>query len=302
MSDLLEGLGVAFERDVPLGPLTWYGIGGRASVLARPRNAREVAAIVRRCREASAPLYVLGKGANLLVADEGVSGVVITLDEGDLRQFTIDTASATVTAAGGADLEKLIPATVREGLAGLEALAGIPASIGGALRMNAGGAFGSIGPLVRQVTVISPEGIERTLSRSDLQFGYRKSNLGDNIVVEAAFELTRVEDQPALRQKLKDVMAYKKGTQPMAERSAGCAFKNPPPELSNKRGAGKLIDDAGLKGLKIGGAEVSQRHGNFVVVQDGATAADVLAVMSKVQQVVKEKFGIDLEREVVVWP
>jgi len=301
MSELLEGLGVAFERDVPLGPLTWYAIGGRASVLAHPRGAGEVAAIVKRCRDARAPIYILGKGANLLVADEGVSGVVMVLDEGELRDFKVDATRATAVAGGWADLEKLITATVREGLAGLEVLAGIPASIGGAIRMNAGGAFGSVGPLVRDVTVITPAGERRTITRDELRFDYRRSNVGDNIVVEATFELTRVSDQPALRQKLKEVMAYKKSTQPMAERSAGCAFKNPPKDRS-ERGAGKLIDDAGLKGLTIGGASVSHRHANFVVVNDAGTASDVLAVMREVQRVVKDKFGIELEREVVVWP
>ena len=297
---VLDGTGVPHERQAMLGPLTWYGLGGAAAILAHPRNVGEVQTIVRRCCATGAPLYVLGKGANLLVADQGVQGVVMTLDSEELRDYRIDGASGRIIAGGGADLEKVITASVRQGLAGLEGLAGIPATIGGAIRMNAGGAFGQIGDWVRSVSVVTETGELATMDRTQLQFDYRRSNLGANILVRAEFQLKISDDPAATRAKLKEVMAYKKNSQPMAAHSAGCAYKNPSREISVK-GAGQLIDEAGLKGLRVGGAEVSPRHGNFIVAHEQAKAADVLAVMRQVERTVAERFGVKLEREVVVW-
>jgi len=233
------------------------------------------------------------------VAAESVDGVVVALDAEDFRRIEIDAAGALVTAGGGADLEKLITATVRQGLAGLEILAGIPATVGGAIRMNAGGAFGEIGPSVQRLSVITPEGHLEILERAALEFNYRHSNVGERMVVEACFELQAADDPAALRERLKEVMRYKKNSQPMAADSAGCVFKNP--KAQSSKGAGQLIDEAGLKGFRIGGAEISTVHANFVVAHAGATAADILDVLNHAQHVVLEKFGITLEREMVVW-
>ena len=288
------------ERNVPLGPRTWYGVGGTAAALARPRDVGELAHLVYRCREAAEPVRVVGRGANLLVADGVVDGVVVLLDAPAFRRVEIDPAgSGRVTIGGGANLEKAITTTVREGLAGLEVLAGIPATLGGALRMNAGGAFGEIAGVVSSVTAFEPNGEIATLKRDDLHFAYRRSNLGERIVVEASVQLRPVDDQPALRDRLKEVMRYKKLSQPMADKSAGCAFKNP--RNQSEKGAGQLIDEAGLKGLRIGGAEVSQRHANFIVVHPGATATDILTLMDRIQNTVAQRTGVALEREVVVW-
>ena len=297
---ILDDLPVPFERDVPLAARTWYGVGGCAAVLAHPQSVEQLSVLARRCGETGAPLRVLGKGANLLVAEGTISGVVVALDTPGLRGVDIDASTGRVVAGAGADLEKVITATVRAGLAGLEVLAGIPATVGGAVRMNAGGAFGEIGPSVQRITAIEPDGTVASLPREQLQFSYRRSNLRDHIVVEVEFALKRADDPAALRERLKEVMKYKKGSQPMALSSAGCAFKNPPKHLSD-RGAGKLIDDAGLKGFRIGGAEVSPVHANFIVLHEGGAAADVLAVMRHVEQAVQERFGVMLEREVVVW-
>ncbi len=286
------------ESQVPLGPLTWYGIGGTAQVLAHPASMRELCELVAHCRSSGLPFRVLGKGANLLVCEGTVRGVVVYLDR--MKRVEMDAQSGRVVAEAGSDLEQLITATVRAGLAGLEVLAGIPATIGGAIRMNAGGAFGAIGASVARVTAVDPEGRIVHLPREQLSFTYRKSNLGERIVAEVEFALHKAEDPAGLRQRLKEVMKYKKDSQPMAASSAGCAFKNPPKEVSEK-GAGRLIDEAGLKGLRIGGAEVSSVHANFIVLHEGGVASDVLAVMNRVQQSVAQKFGIQLEREVVVW-
>lgn len=297
----LAAFGIRCETDAPLGPLTWYGVGGRADVLAHPDNVDQLQTLARYAADHGLPLRVLGKGANLLVADEGVDGIVAILDAPAFRQITIDADAQTATAGGGADLERLITTTVREGLAGLETLAGIPASVGGAIRMNAGGSFGQIADTLATVTLLELDGSLATLPAADLSLSYRHSVVGERIVIEATFTLRAVDDQAALRDRLKEVMRYKKGSQPMAAQSAGCAFKNPPAETSGGRGAGKLIDEAGLKGHRIGGAEVSDRHANFVVTHPGATADDIRQLMAAMQQGVAEQFNIQLEREVVVW-
>lgn len=296
---ILDDLNVPHETGAALAPLTWYGVGGSAAVLVKPRSTEQLQAVVRRCHETATVLRVLGKGANLLVGDGVIGGVVVSLDSPAFKRVDID-PSGTVVCGGGADLEKVITSTVRAGLGGLEVLAGIPATIGGAMRMNAGGAFGEIGPSVQRVTVMERDGTMTALSRERLEFSYRRSNIGERIVLEVEFALKPVEDQAALRERLKEVMKYKKNSQPMAFRSAGCAFKNPPKAIS-ERGAGKLIDDAGLKGLRIGGAEVSPVHANFIVLHPGGSASDVLAVMEHVEREVAAKHGIKLEREVVVW-
>jgi len=296
----LDALTVRYERDAPLGPRTWYGVGGRAAALAHPSDAAQLAALVTAASQRSERVRVLGKGANLLVREGLVGGVVVTLDEPGFRQIEIDEASGRVVAGAGADLERLITMTVRAGLAGLEGLAGIPATVGGAARMNAGGAFGEVGRAIESVDVIERDGERRTLGRDALAFSYRRSNLADRIVTAVTFALERVDDRAALRERLKQVMRYKKDSQPMAANSAGCAFKNPPREAS-EHGAGWLIDHAGLKGCRVGGAEVSHRHANFIVLHDGGTADDVLAVMEQVQAAVAARFGVTLEREVVVW-
>ncbi len=159
--------------------------------------------------------------------------------------------------------------------------------------------FGEIGAAVQSVELIEANGTLRTVDCAALDFGYRHSAVGDRIVTRVTFDLKAVDDQPALRHRLKDVMKYKKDSQPMAADSAGCAFKNP--RSQSDKGAGRLIDEAGLKGFRIGGAEISTIHANFIVAHEGATARDLLAVMNHAQQTVQQKFGITIEREVVVW-
>jgi UDP-N-acetylmuramate dehydrogenase len=296
-SDLLADLPMPWEADVPLGPRTWYGTGGAAEVLAHPQTIEQLQTLARRCADAHVPLHVLGSGANLLVTDSGVPGVVVELDAPVFGEINIDRDRVTVGA--GHDLQKLILGLAREGLAGLEALAGIPASVGGAVRMNAGGRYGATGDYVAEVVCLNQAGRMRVYTRKDLTFGYRRTNITEPVILNATFELTR-EDPTTLRDRVKEIYAYKKSTQPLAENSAGCAFKNPPADVSAK-GAGQLIDEAGLKGLRIGGAEVSHRHANFIVLHTGGAADDVLRLIRTVTRRVQEATGVLLEREVVVW-
>jgi UDP-N-acetylmuramate dehydrogenase len=303
-SSLFSDLDVEVATDAPVGAtMTWYGIGGRADLLVRPRGVEALTTLLRRCNRSGTALRVLGSGANLLVADEGVDGIVVKLDapafaavrynpEGDVHAMR---------AMAGADLARVIMDTARRGLEGLSHLAGIPATIGGAVRMNAGGAFGDIGSAVRSVTCLSSAGEQVTYAAPELRFDYRSTNIPDPVILWAVLGLAP-GDPVALRARVKEVFAFKKSTQPLADHSAGCAFKNPwDPTLERRVPAGRLIDEAGLKGLTIGGAAVSRHHANFIVVQPGATAADVLALMDEVRRRVFDHAGLELEREVVVW-
>lgn len=294
MSSLYEV--IRFNAAVP----TWFGVGGRADRFASPLDEEQV----RDCVLAFAghTVRVLGDGANLLVDDGGVDGLVLDLSA--LNEF--ETASddggegeVVLRVGAGRSLQRVVVDTVREGLSGLEHLGGIPASVGGAVVMNAGGSFGDISGAVRSVRALTTTGTQLRIPGEEISFGYRSSGLEHLILTGVEFGLERVGEgeRAGLRQRLKDVMSYKKETQPLSARSAGCCFKNPGPGVS----AGALIDRAGCKGLRVGGAEVSSRHANFVVTHDGCTARQILDLMDEVQARVRQSSGIELEREIRVW-
>ena len=304
---LFSDLDVDVTPDAALGAMTWYGIGGRADSLVRPRTIAALETLVRRSRRASVPVRVLGSGANLLIADEGVDGIVLRLDEPVFRELKYGVApdgggdGQILRAMAGADMAKTLMDAARRGLEGLSQMAGIPASIGGAVRMNAGGAYGAIGDAIETVVCLTRNGQRVTYPASELRFEYRATNIPDPIILAATFRLA-AEDPLAVRDRVKEIFEYKKSTQPLADHSAGCAFKNPIDPVSEKRvSAGKLIDDAGLKGLTLGGAAVSPHHANFIVVRPGATATDVLQLMNDVRQRVFDDSGLELEDEIVVW-
>lgn len=300
MRQLLEDLHVPYVLNAPLAPETWYGVGGPAAVLAKPSSVQQLAALAARAREMNIPVYVLGSGANLLVADAGVDGLVVKLSDPCFKRVEIN--GNIVTAGAGADLAKLVLQTAKAGLAGIECLAGVPASIGGAVRMNAGGRFGDIGRSVRRVKVMDTSGHVYYRDREDLAFSYRKSSIVAKFILEVELELTP-DDPETLMQEVKRIFLLKSESQPLGDHSAGCAFKNPPPGPDGQpRSAGRLLDQAGLKGYRVGGAEVSPQHANFTVAHPGCKATDILAVLDHAQKVVLEKFGVKLEREVVVWP
>lgn len=298
-----EELAIARLEHVP----TWFGIGGGADKFAMVRSTEQL----RRAMEIDPALRVLGDGANLLVDDGGVGELVVKF-EGELAAWEIDVAKGTVRVGAGANLSKLINETVRQGLAGLETLGGIPASVGGALVMNAGGKFGEIEQFVVRVQAINREGREFTLERKDIPFAYRRSGLNEFILTSCELQLAP-DDPAAVRRRLKEVMSYKKTSQPMAEKSAGCTYKNPTLEhdimdLYDANGragrripAGLLIDRAGLKGLSVNAVSVSDVHANFFVTRPGAKARDVITLMEDVEQRVLDRFGVRLEREIVVW-
>lgn len=313
LAAMLQAMGIRHETDAPVGTkMTWYGVGGRADVLARPAGVAQLSALAAKCHDNGIPVYVLGSGANLLIKDEGVRGVVVRLDDPSFDQIKVEGTS--LTAGPGVDLFKLVLECAKLGLAGLAHVAGIPASVGGAVRMNAGGAFGDIGSTVKKVHVMAENGQVYCRDRDDLVFGYRSTNIVAPYILDVEFDMDEADPQELAR-RVKEIFLYKKTTQPMAENSAGCAFKNPsvpvpghepeeggPPPPTRRESAGKLIDQAGLKGYRIGGAEVSQRHANFIFTHPGCTASDVLALMEHIKQAVLDHSGVALQREVVVWP
>ncbi|MEM1445557.1 MAG: UDP-N-acetylmuramate dehydrogenase [Planctomycetota bacterium] len=295
--DLLDDLNVPVEQDAPIGSRTWYRCGGNAALLAKPATTAQLSSLIERCNEQMVPVYVMGGGANLLVREAGVDGVVVRLDDEAFRQIKIE--GTTLTAGPGVDLFTLVSATCKAGLAGLVHIAGIPGTVGGAVRMNAGGAFGDIGESVSRVQLMSSEGQVYYRDRDDLSFDYRRTNIVAPFILDVTFELA--EEAPAvLNQRMREIFMFKKTSQPMGDKSAGCTFKNPPRDVAPP--AGKLIDDAGLKGKAVGKASVSDVHANFIVAEPGCLADDVIRLMDEVAAEVQSKFGVGLEREVVVWP
>lgn len=302
-SNLFADLDVEVALDAPLAALTWYGVGGRADVLIRPRTLDALAVLMKRAHRQGEPVRILGSGANLLVSDAGVDGIVIRLDAPFFKTMTFEDEGGdpVLRAMAGADLAKVLNETVRRGLEGLSHLAGIPASIGGAVRMNAGGRYGSTGDTIRSVLCLSRTGETSAYAANQLQFDYRATNIPDPVILGATFAL-RHEDPIALRERVKEIFQYKKSTQPLADHSAGCTFKNPIDPISEQRvSAGRLIDEAGLKGLRIGGAVVSDQHANFIVCEGGARADDVIELLEQIRRRVYDKHGIMLETEVAIW-
>ena len=283
--------------------MTWYGIGGRADLLVRPNSVDALTTLVARCHRSGTPLRVLGRGANLLVADESIDGIVVRLDRPALRETKYNRSGEihSMRAMAGADMARTVIDTARQGLAGLAQMAGIPGTIGGTIRMNAGGAYGCIGDAVRTVTCITRRGDVVTYPAEELRFEYRSTNIPDPLIVSATFDLTPA-DPVAVREQVKDIFQFKKSTQPLADHSAGCTFKNPIDPVTRERvPAGKLIDMAGLKGHTIGGATVSRQHANFIVTKPGAEADHVLQLLELIRRQVYDHSGIELEEEVVVW-
>lgn len=296
---MLAQMRESVQRNAPIP--TWFGVGGRADRLARPESLEELTELVRAAAEHGHRMRVLGDGANLLVDDDGVDGLVFSLDRLSAIEHPDPREPGLLRVGAGANLMRLVTDTVRDGLGGLEALAGIPASLGGALVMNAGGAFGQIADCVRSVHILLPNGEAKTLLRDQIDFRYRHSGLDRHIVTGADLVLSPTEDHAALRERLKDIMAYKKSTQPMADRSAGCVFKNPTMPDGQRVSAGMLIDKAGLKGLARGAAQVSPVHANFFVTGQGACARDVIRLVGEVRRRVRDHHGVTLEPEIAIW-
>lgn len=291
--NIFNGLEDIVASDAPLADLTWYGIGGNADYLAKPETVDQLKDVVTRCSENGISACVLGEGSNLLVSDDGVKGMVIKLEGDDFGKVSFE--RETLTAFCGVSLSKLVLDCIRKGLGGIETLTGIPGCIGGAIKMNAGGRFGDIGTAVESVTLMDKEGNVFEKAKPELAFDYRWTNITAKVILSAKMKLIESDPEQLLRT-TKEIWIYKKNSQPLNARNSGCVFKNP-------RGlsAGAIIDRAGLKNLKIGAAEVSEKHANFIVAHKGCTASDIKRLISAIQQRVKEKNDIELELELEIW-
>jgi UDP-N-acetylmuramate dehydrogenase len=269
---------------------TSFRIGGPADVLVVPDAASELAAVVRLAAEFDTPLTIVGGGSNVLVGDGGIRGVVVKLGAGFRR---VEWTSPEVEAGGAVQLGRLAREAVERGLAGLEYAEGIPGTVGGALFMNAGAYGGEVADTVEAVEGVDAGGDVRRLGRTELAFGYRRTALPPGFVVTAVRFRLRPDATQAARDRMAEARARRTASQPHGSANAGSIFKNPPGDF-----AGRLVEAAGLKGTRIGGARVSFEHGNFIVNDGEARAADVQALMQQAQRVVWERSGVWLEPEV----
>ncbi len=290
---LFAGLDQIVKHDEPLADHCWLGIGGAARYFITPRSREELADVVKRCRENDLPIKVLGQGANLLVLSKRLDVAVIHLQSESFTSIEIDNTRVTVTA--GVDLPRLVRHCIRAGLSGLECLVGIPGSLGGAVRMNAGGRFGDVGAAISSLEVMDSAGRIYHRAKNELVFGYRRTNIAAKFILQACFDLEADDPQRVLRQ-AKQMWIYKKNTQPLASKSVGCVFRNP-------RGlsAGALVEQVALKGKQIGGAMVSPVHANFIIVDTSAKASDVQKLIDLMRQKVQDKFEVQLELELEIW-
>jgi UDP-N-acetylmuramate dehydrogenase len=289
------------QRHAPLAPLTTFRVGGAADWLADVRSVEALSALLALAREAGLPVTVLGGGSNVIVSDDGVRGLVVRPRLSGITQ----PQRTVVRAEAGATINGLVRWTIGRGVAGMEAWAGTPGTVGGAIYGNAHWQGRNIGDLVTHVELVTTAGERRRAAVDDMQFAYDTSRLQHTGEIVLAAEFRASQGEPdVLRTRARESLAFRKRTQPLALASAGCVFQNPDPARDRlpegvPASAGALVDRAGLKGYRVGGAAISETHANFVVNDRGATAADVRALIDTARRAVEERFGVALRDEVV---
>lgn len=281
---------IALLKDEALLNYTYTKTGGPADILAFPKSAKEVEQIVAYCRETDIPWLVLGNASNLIVRDGGIRGVVIMLSE--MNQITVEDTTLIVEA--GAKLIDTTYVALHESLTGFEFACGIPGSVGGAVFMNAGAYDGEIQDIFASCDVLLADGRVVTMMKEEMAFSYRHSTLQDQhaIILSARFDLAQ-GDQDQIKKRMDELTELRQLKQPLEYPSCGSVFKRPVGHFT-----GKLIQDAGLQGLKWGGAQISEKHAGFIVNVDHATATDYVELIAHIQQVIKERFDVQLETEV----
>ena len=279
--------------DEPMKKHTTFRVGGNADFFVIPKTVEEVKQTIMLCVEQDMPYYILGNGSNLLVGDKGYRGVVIQIYK-EMNNVFVDGQKIKVQA--GALLSKIGSVALEAGLTGFEFAAGIPGTMGGAVVMNAGAYGGEMKDVLEEVTVLTKEGEVLILSKEQLDMGYRTSVVAkkDYIVLKATIAL-ELGDRDAIKARMDELKVQRTTKQPLEFPSAGSTFKRPEGYF-----AGKLIQDAGLRGFQVGGAQVSEKHCGFVINKGDATAADIVELMKQVSERVKEKFGVELEPEVKI--
>lgn len=288
IDDLIKQL-AGLKKNEPMSRHTTYRIGGSADYFITAKTNEELTAALTIARQQKLPVFVLGKGSNILVADAGVRGLVIRVDTRE-RSRTGDR----VTVSAGLGLGELVQWTIDEELAGLEFASGIPGSVGGAIRGNAGAFGGEMKDVVTSIDILSATGERRTLANAACRFGYRDSLVKHttDIILTATFQL-RPGDREASQELVKEYLAKRLSSQDYSIPSAGCVFKNPTGGY-----VAKMIDELGLKGTRIGDAQISPTHANFIVNIGQAKASDVLQLISLVKARVKDKYGVEIETEI----
>ena len=277
--------------DEPMSKHTTFRIGGPADYFVMPKSIEEVRQIVALCKETNMPYYVIGNGSNLLVSDAGYRGVVIQIYK-SMSEILVE--GTTIKVQAGALLSKIGNVALESGLGGFEFAAGIPGAVGGAVVMNAGAYGGEMKDILRCATVLTTDGEVRTLYNEELELGYRTSVIAKKnyVVLGAEFGL-QPRDKEEIRSKMDELKVQRVTKQPVEYPSAGSTFKRPEGYF-----AGKLIQDAGLRGFRVGGAQVSEKHCGFVINVGDATAAEILELMKQVSDKVMQEFGVVLEPEV----
>ncbi|MGR3174819.1 MAG: UDP-N-acetylmuramate dehydrogenase [Candidatus Scalindua sp.] len=282
-----------FKYDVPLQRYTSFRTGGAAEIFVEPGNTAELKKVLQFCKDEQKKVFIFGKGTNLLVNDNGVKGVVIHLGGVDFKR--IERNGRYVSSGAGVNLPQFIRKTALWGLGGLEVLAGIPGSVGGAVMMNAGGKYGDISDTISSLTTMTFDGKITNLNRKDVEFAYRECNLSKQIVVNVEFTLKESKIEVVL-EKMDEIYKEKKEKQPLSTFNAGSIFKN-----TQHFKAAELIDKANLKGQKVGGAVVSEKHANFIVNTGNATSADILELIKIIKETIKKKYNVSLEQEIQIW-
>lgn len=280
------------KRDEPMGKHTTFRVGGNADFFVEIGSSEELVNIIKYLKQTDRSYFILGNGSNLLVGDKGYEGVILHLGE---RFSQIEVNGEVVTAEAGALLSKVSKTAAKNGLSGLEFASGIPGTIGGAMVMNAGAYDGEMKQVVTRVTVMTEAGEILELDNETMEFGYRTSIIKSRplIVLSAQMTLTK-GDAAEIQEKMDDFGNRRRSKQPLEYPSAGSTFKRPEGYY-----AGKLIMDAGLRGYRIGGAQVSEKHCGFIINVGNATAADISELMDEVSEKVEEQFGVTLEPEII---
>ena len=304
--DLAALLGAAVtpervQRNLPLAQFTTFKVGGPADWLVHAQRADDVKRVLALARDAKVPVVVLGGGSNVLIADSGIRGIVIRIHGGEAVRL----APNRIKADAGITINGLVRWTIARGTSGLEMWAGTPGTVGGAIHGNAHFKGRLIGDLVETVEIVTPGGAVETIARADMEFAYDRSRLQRTREVVLSVDFHCGEgDPPTLRGTARDSLAYRKRTQPLETPSAGCIFQNPD-SLHDRvpegipASAGALVDRAGLKGHREGGARVSPTHGNFIVNDGQATAEQIRRLIERCRMEVRERFGVELRDEIV---
>lgn len=293
LEKLCRDLGVNYSANEPLAPHTSMKIGGECDILVQPHSECSLTEIVKLCRAEDIPFFVLGKGSNVLVSGNGYRGCIVLLSK-DFSEVSVN--GSAITASAGASLKSVCMVALENGLTGLEFAYGIPGSIGGALYMNAGAYGGEMKDIVKSCRYIDENGELQEMDSADMDLSYRRSFFSGKkcVIVSVTMELKH-GDKAEIKTKMDDLMGRRKDKQPLEFPSCGSTFKRPEGYF-----AAALIEECGLKGCSVGGAQVSEKHSGFVINKGGASFEDVMALVQHIKKTVKEQKGVDLECEMLI--